>query len=32
MRRFADGFSDPADVERWFLDPAKSQQYLAAVG
>ncbi|MFE6052596.1 styrene monooxygenase/indole monooxygenase family protein [Kitasatospora sp. NPDC056446] len=29
--RFANNFDDPADVERWFLDPAKAAAYLASV-
>ncbi len=29
--RFANNFNDPADVDRWFLDPAKAAAYLASV-
>ncbi|MFJ2193982.1 styrene monooxygenase/indole monooxygenase family protein [Kitasatospora sp. NPDC087861] len=28
--RFADAFNDPADLEQWFLDPAKAAAYLDA--
>lgn len=31
-RRFVNGFSDPADFQHWFLDPAKADEYLASVG
>jgi hypothetical protein len=30
-RRFANGFSDPADFQHWFMDPARSKEYLASV-
>lgn len=29
--RFANAFDDPADLEEWFLDPGKSEAYLASV-
>ncbi|MFJ8622142.1 styrene monooxygenase/indole monooxygenase family protein [Kitasatospora sp. NPDC093550] len=29
--RFANNFDDPADVDRWYLDPAKAAAYLASV-
>ncbi|RKT20118.1 2-polyprenyl-6-methoxyphenol hydroxylase-like FAD-dependent oxidoreductase [Streptomyces sp. 1114.5] len=29
--RFANNFNDPADVDRWYLDPAKAAAYLASV-
>ncbi|MEV4757473.1 styrene monooxygenase/indole monooxygenase family protein [Micromonospora sp. NPDC049559] len=31
-RRFANGFSDPADFQHWFLDPHRAGSYLASVG
>ncbi|MEQ3549783.1 styrene monooxygenase/indole monooxygenase family protein [Pseudonocardia nematodicida] len=30
-RRFANGFSDPSDFRHWFMDPAKTDRYLAGV-
>jgi 2-polyprenyl-6-methoxyphenol hydroxylase-like FAD-dependent oxidoreductase len=30
-RRFANGFSDPADFEAWFMSPAAAASYLAEV-
>ncbi len=30
-RRFANGFDDPRDFQRWFLDPAGAADYLAGV-
>ncbi|WP_199432282.1 styrene monooxygenase/indole monooxygenase family protein [Qaidamihabitans albus] len=30
-RRFVNGFSDPSDYERWFMDPGKAADYLASV-
>jgi hypothetical protein len=29
--RFANGFDDPTDFDRWFLDPLKAEAYLASV-
>ncbi|MFJ3218018.1 styrene monooxygenase/indole monooxygenase family protein [Kitasatospora sp. NPDC086801] len=29
--RFANAFNDPADLEQWFLDPAKATAYLASL-
>jgi hypothetical protein len=31
-RRFVNGFADPSDYEKWFLDPGKASEYLASVG
>jgi hypothetical protein len=30
-RRFANGFSDPNDLQHWLMDPAKTDAYLARV-
>jgi Styrene monooxygenase A putative substrate binding domain len=30
-RRFANGFSDPADFQEWFMDPGRAAAYLSAV-
>jgi hypothetical protein len=30
-RRFVNGFNDPTDFQHWFLDPAKTAEYLASV-
>jgi hypothetical protein len=30
-RRFANGFSDPADFGNWLMDPEKTAKYLASV-
>jgi Styrene monooxygenase A putative substrate binding domain len=30
-RRFANGFDDPTDFQHWFMDPAKSETYLASL-
>ncbi len=30
-RRFVNGFNDPTDFGRWFLDPALAEEYLAQV-
>jgi 2-polyprenyl-6-methoxyphenol hydroxylase-like FAD-dependent oxidoreductase len=29
--RFADGFADPTDFERWFMTPVAAERYLASV-
>ena len=29
--RFVNGFDDPRDFDRWFMDPAKADAYLAEV-
>jgi len=29
--RFADGFADPTDFDRWFMTPDAAERYLASV-
>ena len=30
-RRFANGFSDPADFQHWFMDPTRAKEYLTSL-